>query len=108
MKRTYELQDDFVVAIIYEKSYEIIEDFLNMEIAGFPDIIPKVLESVLLEGINQNSFGGNMLNIEFDKNLITIEHQMDEDYLAKPCSIDTLTFYKLIKEFLYVKRELKT
>ena len=82
-----------------DENYQPLGDFFIIEVHNFYPHIQKKLEAVVTGQKEASDFGGNMLNIDIDKEETEVYYQMDDESLGDPCFIPTNELYKLVLEW---------
>lgn len=90
---------------------EFLAHFLSGEVDQFDHHIIPSIERVLCGEEEESGFAGNALEADYNKHTAVISYQeyfqMYEGYSGPPSQVSTEDFYKLAKEFIYVKNKLR-
>lgn len=86
------------------ESYYPLVSFLISEVDNFSHHIIPILESVVNKQVSSNSFGGNAVCIDIGPEVTEVYFNLFDDDMPEPCFIDTLTLYKLVLEWVHMKK----
>lgn len=86
------------------ESYYPLVSFLVSEVDNFSHHIIPILESVVNQQVTSNSFGGNAVCIDIGPEVTEVYFNLFDDDMPEPCFVDTLTLYKLVLEWVEMKK----